>query len=186
MVLDCSALERHLFADGLTTYAVLDGASLPGLRANLARWQPEHVCLFRGELEPGVPDVAPYLVALQPDAPFTEWVFDQGWGRHAGIFAVTSADFRAMRKHCRTFLVVHGPGGKPLYFRYYDPRVLRLYLPTCTAPELAIVFGPVVSYLVEDETPASLLSFRRANGSVQRESLPLSPAAEPAFSSTRR
>ena len=80
-----------------------------------------------------------------------------------------------MRKHCRTFLIVHGANGKPLYFRYYDPRVLRLYLPTCTAQELAIVFGPISSYLMEDETPSSLLGFRRANGAVQRERLPVGP-----------
>jgi hypothetical protein len=172
MPIDRPALESQLFADELNTYAVLDGASVPGLLTHLARWQPEHVCLFRGELEPGVADVAPYLVTLQPGAAFTAWVLEQGWGRHGGVFALTPADFRTMRKHCRTFLIIHGPNGKPLYFRYYDPRVLRLYLPTCTAQELAIVFGPVGSYLMEDEVPANLLRFRQANGAVQRESIP--------------
>jgi hypothetical protein len=176
MAVNRSALECHLFADELNTYAVLDGASVPGLLAKLAQCQPEHVCLFRGELEPGVPGVAPYLVALHPGAAFTDWLLDETLGRHGGIFALTAADFRTMRKHCRTFLIVHGANGKPLYFRYYDPRVLRLYLPTCTAQELAVVFGPVSSYLMEDEEPANLLSFRRVNGAVQRERLPLVPS----------
>src|SRR5262249_39705362 len=177
MTIDRSALECQLFAEELNTYAVLDGASVPGLLARLAEWQPEHVCLFRGELEPGVPEVAPYLVALRPGTPFTDWGLDHGWGRHWGVFAQTPANFRGMRKLCRTFLIVHGANGKPLYFRYYDPRVLRLYLPTCTAQEMAIVFGPVSSYLMEDEVPTNLLRFRRANGAVQRERLPLQRAA---------
>src|SRR5687767_999411 len=115
MAIDRSALESQLFADDLNTYAVLDGASVPGLVANLERWQPEHICLFRGELEPGVPDVAPYLVTMRPDTKFSDWVLDQSWGRHWGIFAQTPADFRSMRKHCRTFLIIHGVNGKPLY-----------------------------------------------------------------------
>jgi hypothetical protein len=176
MAINHSALEGRLFADELNTYAVLDGASVPGLLAKLAQWRPEHVCLFRGELAPGVPDAAPYLVTLRPGAAFADWVLDQGWGRHWGIFAQTAADFRTMRKHCRTFLVVHGANGKPLYFRFYDPRVLRLYLPTCTPQELAIVFGPVGSYLMEAEDPTNLLHFRRANDAVQRDSLPLNGA----------
>ena len=45
------------------------------------------------------------------------------------------------------------------YFRYYDPRVLRVYLPTCNARELQTVFGPVLRYLVEDEKPTGLWTF---------------------------
>ncbi len=31
----------------------------------------------------------------------------------------------------------------PLVFRYYDPRVLRVYLPTCSPAEFARFFGPI-------------------------------------------
>ena len=53
--------------------------------------------------------------------------------------------------HLRTFLKVYGPDLTPLYFRYYDPRVLRTYLPTCNEQEMRTVFGPVLRYIVEDE-----------------------------------
>lgn len=55
-----------------------------------------------------------------------------------------------LRRHFRRFLRVTDEQGQPLMFRYYDPRVLRVYLPTCTAEELALVFGPVSAYLIED------------------------------------
>lgn len=154
------ALHEALFADGQTgAWAVLDGASIEGLPAKLKELAPEHTCLYRGELAPDLAAAAPYLARLEADHPFTEWVLDEGWANHWGIFAVApaAADLRAMRKHFRTFLLVRNPDGKVVYFRYYDPRVMRVYLPTCNATELATVFGPVCAYLMEDEDPATLL-----------------------------
>jgi hypothetical protein len=58
---------------------------------------------------------------------FTNWILEHGWGKNCGIFATSAADLRQMRRHLRTFLVVHDEEGKPLYFRYYDPRVLRVF-----------------------------------------------------------
>ena len=148
------ALKMHLFSgDGAKVFTILDGASVPDILGNLAVFNPEHICLYRGELEPDMAQVAPYLVFLERDAPVTDWVLSNGWGEHWGIFGVTRADMKGLRKHFRKFLMVYDESGKSLYFRYYDPRVLRVYLPTCNADELKIVFGPVESYLVEGEEP---------------------------------
>lgn len=153
-------LREQLFAiPGAAVYVVLDGASVPELPQMLARWEIESVCLFRGELKPDVAQAAPYLAAFQPDTPFAEWVLSEGWGKHWGIFVISNAHFRALRQHFRSFLMVYTPEGKPVYFRYYDPRVLRTYLPTCNAKELQTVFGPVLRYIVEDADPTALLKF---------------------------
>jgi hypothetical protein len=80
-----------------------------------------------------------------------------------------------MRRHFRSFLTVYDPDGKPLLFRYYDPRVLRVYLPTCDARELETVFGPVVAYLLEGEDPGDLLRFELSSGALQRRTQPLAP-----------
>src|SRR5262245_12600078 len=173
MAVDVSSLSPLLFEGGMNAYAVLDGASVPGLLDRLRRWQPEHVCLYRGELEPALAAAAPYLVALRPYTEFADWVLGQGWGNHWGVFAATPADLRTLRKHFRTFLIVHGVHGRPVYFRYYDPRVLRLYLPRCHAAELAVVFGPVGCYVLEDENPGTLLRFRAGSGKLQQERLRL-------------
>ena len=94
----------------------------------------------------------------------------------ASVFAQSHADFRAMRKHFRTFFIVSGVNGKPAFFRYYDPRVLRVYLPSCTPDELDTVFGPIIHYLVESETGDAVLRFHAANGALIRESLALANA----------
>lgn len=168
------AITEHLFGeDAINVYAILDGASVPDLLQNLATHQPDYECLYRGELKPDLAHVAPYLVCLERDADFTNWVIEKGWGQHWGIFVVTDADLRALRRHFRTFLIVYDPDGKPIYFRYYDPRVLRTYLPTCTAEELKTMFGPVASYMLEDEAPANLRRFQLTSGALQQQTKPL-------------
>lgn len=153
-------LQEQLFSEPETNvYTVLDGASVPDLPQALWEHEPEHVCLYRGDLAPDLAETAPYLVKLERRSPFTDWVLTEGWGNHWGIFAVTPAevDLRTLRQHFRRFLMVYDPDHKLIYFRYYDPRVLRVYLPTCNAEELGIVFGPISSYMLEDDDPTALL-----------------------------
>ena len=155
-----AAARRALFMDpDAVLYAILDGASVPRLRDSLDEHGPEYVCLYRGELEADLADAAPYLVRLEPESPFTAWVFAEGWGRHWGVFAYAEADLITMRKHFRRFLMVALPDDRRVYFRYYDPRVLAVYLPTCNAEEAATIFGPVAQYAMEGATPGTLLRF---------------------------
>ncbi len=158
-------VSSYLFAErGAHVYAILDGASVPGLREKLYAYEPQHECLYRGELEPDMAEVAPYLVLLDRKSAFTAWVLTQGWGKHWGIFAVSRASLPDLRKHFRRFLTVHDAGGRPLLFRYYDPRVLRVYLPTCNAEELQAMFGPVLCYILEAENPQELLRLQFDSG----------------------
>jgi len=168
------SLNRHLFPEeGMNVYAVLDAASVPNLLLKIYDLEPEHVCLYRGELKPDMAEVAPYLIRLMPNSEFTKCVIGEGWGEHWGIFAISQADLHSLRNHFRRFLMVHDSDGKPLYFRYYDPRVLRVYLPICNDEELKTVFGPVISYLVEDEDPKSGRKFVYIENIMREEKLTL-------------
>jgi hypothetical protein len=166
-----SVTHRLFGDDGMSVYAVLDGAAIPNLLDELYELESEFACLYRGELEPDIAQVAPYLVQLDDEPDFTEWLIEEGWGKHWGIFALSDVDLRTMRKHFRRFLTVYDPDGKPMLFRYYDPRVLRLYLPTCTSEELTTVFGPIEWFLLEDDDPNKFLHFHLANGAMRQESL---------------
>jgi Domain of unknown function (DUF4123) len=162
----CDDVKEFLFAADGAVFAVLDGASVPGLREKLHQARPESVCLYRGELAPDMAEVAPYLVRLERESEFTDWVLNQGWGNHWGIFVSTPSGLHALRQHFRRFLIVHDEKGKPMYFRFYDPRVLRTYLPTCNAQELAAIFGPVSFYALEGEEAGVLQRFRVAGGAL--------------------
>lgn len=155
-----AAIKQLLFAsESESVYAVLDGASVPGLLTKLHTIKEEWACLYRGELAPDLANVAPYLVKLREKSEFTDWLLDEGWGRHWGIFAATPVGLEALRRHFRHFLRVKDPAGKVLYFRYYDPRVLRVYLPTCRRDEIKIIYGPVLRYLTEDARAGSAFVF---------------------------
>ena len=152
-------IREQIFSvpEGLKVYAILDGASAEQLPQTIDQYSIESVCLLRGVLDPDLAQAAPYLVRLLDDSPFTDWVLSDGWGNHWGIFVVTTANLRTLRQHFRSFLTVYDPDNVPLFFRYYDPRVLRVYLPTCETEELEEIFGPVDRYLMEGEDGKTLL-----------------------------
>lgn len=167
-------MEFLFEAGGAGVFAVLDGASVPGLLDKLHQARPEFECLYRGELAPDMAEVAPYLIRLERKAEFTTWLLAEGWGKHWGIFVCTPADLFTMRQHFRRFLMVHDSTGTALYFRFYDPRVLREYLPTCDREQLTEMFGPVASYVTEGEKPGGLLCFRLKSGELATERKELS------------
>ncbi len=167
-------ISDYLFSDNrFFVYAVLDGASVPDLLEALYREQPEYFCLYRGELEPDIAEVAPYLVWLTPDSRFTNWLLEEGWGKSWGVFALSGFDLVSIRRHFRSLLVVHDGDGKPLYFRFYDPRVLRRFLPTCDKKELKKIFGHVESYIIESENAKEAIQYHNANGTLKQNKIRL-------------
>lgn len=157
--MDSQKLTKYIFNGFERIYAVLDGASVPDLRDKLYEMQPEYFCLYRGELEPDMAEVAPYIIRVVPNSYFSDWLFETGWGKHWGIFVQSHYSLAEMRKHLRKFLTVHDESGKPLLFRFYDPRVFRTFLPTCTNKELKDFFGLALYYALEDENPENILNY---------------------------
>ncbi len=140
-------------------YAVVDCARDPAIYEALQGLEAQKTCLYAGALSEELERSAPHLAQVEPDSPFLATFFEQGWGQSWGIFARSEATLEELRKHFRRFLEVETDDGRQIYFRYYDPRVFRLYLPTCTSEDAAIVFGPVVDYVMESEDGAEVLRF---------------------------
>jgi hypothetical protein len=164
---------KYLFRDGAYTYAVLDGASVPDLPIKLYEMNPPNICLYRGDLPADLVYAAPYLVHLQPETKFTDWLLTECWGKHWGIFAQSPFSMTAMRKHFRLLLTVDDENGKPLLFRYYDPRVLSPFLLTCSQEELEIVFGKVKYYFAESNDKSQLFRFHFSDNKLNQAQLKL-------------
>jgi hypothetical protein len=165
-------IKKRLFREeGAKVYAILDGASIENLLQMFYKYEPEYLCLYQGDLEPDMAEVAPYLVRLDRDTAFTDWLLESGWGNHYGIFAVAFSDLKQMRQHFRKFLTVYDSKGKPMLFRYYDPRVLRIYLPTCNEEELKQLFGQLEYYFLEDEDAKVALKFRFNETGLKQEKI---------------
>jgi hypothetical protein len=116
--------------------------------------------------------VAPYLIELDPEDSYTGRILELAWGNAWGIFMATGPDAR-LRHHLKTLLRVRNEQGKYLLFRYYDPRVLRQYLPTCRHDELKTVFGPIRQFMVEAENPEEMLEFSLGGLQLQQRRWPL-------------
>ena len=92
-------------------------------------------------------------------SPLLEALVKEGWGKSWAVYLSSPSDLQEVRRHLRHFLQVKLPSGEQVYFRFYDPRVMRVFLPTCTPEDTTQFFGPIQNYLVEDESPEQLLRF---------------------------
>jgi hypothetical protein len=174
-------LRAALWPEGVgpshRVYAILDGARDPAIEEAVKSSGAEHCCLYAGPLHPELAAVAPYLVSLPSDAHWTRarmrTFFERTRALSSGVFVTAQEELEAMRRHFRRFLRVRTEDGKTLLFRFYDPRVLRVYLPTCTDGELATVFGPIDEYFYEGEEANTLVAAHRGGTGFKAEVLPL-------------
>jgi hypothetical protein len=150
---------------------LLDGARDPGIEALVRASGLEFACLFAGELHPRLRAAAPYLVRLPHGDPAGAQLLARGWGRAWGIFlhAAPATTFDALRLHLKKFLRVKTEDGKMLAFRYYDPRVLNVFLPTCTAEEFQHFLGPVDRLIAEHRDGADAYIYRQKDQLFHKE-----------------
>jgi hypothetical protein len=140
-----------------TPYLLVDCAGIEGGEARL----PKHIfseleCLFTGDLAIELADVGPYLGRLQSFEPEVASAVEDLLSRHVGILVVledsppeqAGITFSQLHRHFRKFNVVYGPDGKPLFFRYYDPRAVVDVLKALAAMQLEVFYGPVSTFIL--------------------------------------
>ena len=158
-------------------YAILDAARDVRILALLMQSREQYQSLYEGAEGDQLAQVAPYLVRLETDSLLLSSLVLEGWGNSWGVFLSCAGDLQTVRRHLRHFLEVQMPDGKQVYFRFYDPRVLRVFLPTCTADETNQFFGPIKHYLMEDDKPDKLLQFGSTDKGAEVKVIDLSPPA---------
>lgn len=166
------AVLRYLRECDGDLYAVLDSARAPRVLALLADAVDESQSLYEGLDGDLLSRVAPYLVKLQPSSRLLDALVIEGWGKSWGIYLSATRPFREVRRHLRRFLLVEDPSGKEVYFRYYDPRVLTRFLPTCTTRQSEELFGDVRRFCAESRGGDSIQIYRPGSP-VTREALAL-------------
>ena len=144
-------------------YAILDGARDPRIRNWVMDTRAAAWCLYRGDLPASLERAAPWLLRLARGQAYTEEFFARGWNNAWGVLLTSSISSTELRRHLRRFLRVRTEAGRTLVFRYYDPRVLRVYLPTCTPDEISQFMGPVSAYAAESEDRGAFHLFARSD-----------------------
>jgi len=154
----------------LFVYAILDAAREGRILPLLEGVPEQHQSLYEGRQGDELRLVAPYLVELWPDSPLYDTLADEAFGKSWGIWLTSEKPFAEVRRHLRRFLMVKLEDGREVYFRFYDPRVLRVFLPACTPEEASQLFGPIRSFWVEESEPGALSRLWLGDdGAVMRE-----------------
>jgi hypothetical protein len=137
---------RKMSAEG-RLWAILDACDEPSVPPKVTELGPERaVSLYRGQAEHEQWAIAPYVARV--DEALLDWIVKTLWEKPWGVFAVAECDLNSLRRHLRRFLIVENPDSETMYFRYYDPRILAVFLPTCTREELKTFFGPLKAFAV--------------------------------------
>jgi hypothetical protein len=150
-------------------FAILDAARDPIVHLRIQECPEKKQSLYEGPEAARLSFFAPHLIALPKDSPFLEQLVREGWGNSWGVYLTCDRPFDEVRRHLRHFLMVELEGkSKKVYFRFYDPRVLRNFLPTCRSDELTDFFGPIRTYIVESSDPEVVSCFGIGGGQLRQ------------------
>jgi len=140
-------------------FVVLDGAINPAVRDLLNQAGVFYQSLYEGEQAADLAAFGPYLAEIQKGGKLMPFLIKVGWGKSWGVFLSTQMGFVDARRHLRHFLMVDIEGGKRVLFRFYDPRVMRVFIPTCDAEQRKEFFGQIEGIYVESEKETAVHRF---------------------------
>jgi hypothetical protein len=156
-------------------YAVVDGCQAFDLICKTKQqFALEARMLFEGPAttHEEIGEVAPYVCAVNSDRYFLEeWV--EILGHNVGILITSDVSSKVMYKHLRKIFISQDETNQEYFFRFYDPRVIRGFLPSCRPDEINQFFGPIRSIIVEDIEPGMLMAYWRSEGFLVTRRLPV-------------
>lgn len=124
-------------------YAVVDAGNAPGLLEMIKTLNPPASCLYNSPLQEGMAERAPYLIELESDE-VKAWLAKQtqAWGLY--LVTESDTDFLKLRSHLRKYTFAMIPiSEKPVFFRFYDPRVFWKVTDAIDDWQLHAFLGPI-------------------------------------------
>lgn len=115
-------------------FVIVDAARDDRILELLRQSVEAHDSLYEGIQGEHLAMVAPYLAGpFQRDSVLLDRLVMEGWGRRWGTYLTSRESFKEVRRHFRRFLMVElEENSERVYFRYYDPWVMQIFLPTCS------------------------------------------------------
>lgn len=154
-------------------FAVLDAARNERILVLLRESVEEYRSLYEGPQGEAMAEMAPYLVYLPRGSRLLAFLVREGWGQSWGLFLTSQRPFKEVRRQLRKFLLVKDSANRELYFRFYDPRVLRVFLPSSWPEQSREFFEGMGAYWLEGAEGKSLLRFTLIEQQVIPEMMPL-------------
>ncbi|WP_339437858.1 DUF4123 domain-containing protein [Pseudomonas sp. EA_15y_Pfl1_P104] len=125
-------------------YLLLDGAQIDNLSERLL-YQGENTkfqSLYQHTAYNKLADIGPILVPVSPSSPLAH-IFALAWSATAGIWLESEAGEDVVFQHLRSLIHARVEGDATVLFRYYDPRIMRLWLTGLEPQARDRLMGPI-------------------------------------------
>lgn len=128
-------------------YLLLDGAQIDDLMHILYQLEPapEFHRLYDGTRYAELAEVGPVLIATDHNSFLTQH-FKKHWSTTAGVTLNSRAPADELIQHLTSLVHVSVNGGVSVLFRYYDPRILYLWLTDMCDRQRNSILGPVEQF----------------------------------------
>lgn len=154
-------------------FVLLDAARKPANVVLLRESGDNYQSLYTGKAAEELVNVAPYLVQVSKDSRVLEKLATEGWGDAWGYCIVSHCSFDDLRAHLRKFLMVKLEDGRQVYFRFYDPRILPVFMESSTPDQLLAFFEKIERVLCPGAGVSGVKSFQPLNGHISSEDVSL-------------
>ncbi len=133
-------------------YMIIDCAHDPRIYPAILQTLNAKCCLFTEEkISESIKAVAPFLVKIKQMDEFMRWCVQEGVHRNWMIFFTSKIHHVSdLRLHLKRFSIAQGPEGKQYFFRFYDPRVLPVFLMSSETDR-----GEMLRHIVKISVPKS-------------------------------
>ena len=113
----------------LHSYLLLDGAQINDLAARIYGLEesPSLHLLYQQSAYEALAEVGPLLVAVRPHSELAQ-LFHREWQATAGVWLESDASEDDLVAHLRSLIHVRLGSAQTTLFRYYDPRIMALWL----------------------------------------------------------
>lgn len=154
-------------------YALVDASHDPFIiPPTIEALTPDAECLFRGKAKEDLGDQTAWIARIDGRGPLLDWLIDEVHGRSMVSFVTSELTVSRLAVHLRKFTKSRDAKGTEHFFRFYNPKVMRQYLPVFDAVQLATFFRSISSCIVEDTRQSNrLLVMRRADGALSRREI---------------
>ncbi|NMY37605.1 MULTISPECIES: DUF4123 domain-containing protein [Pseudomonas] len=125
-------------------YLLLDSCQIENLPVRLVDLAPGSIphVLYRMTQYAELTICSPLLVCVEAHSPLAH-TFEMHWQDNAGIWLESDVDEDLLIAHLRSLVHARVDGDVSVLFRYYDPRIARLWLQDLPAGVREKVMGPV-------------------------------------------
>lgn len=155
-------------------YLFLDAARIGDNLFTAIGLNKDYRCVYNRYQEHIFQKIGPYIFLLDGKPSFQQWYFETGWGESWGFLVHSETTLDRLKDHFQRYKMIADGSGTKKYFRYYDPRVLKQYLPACSKMELEDFFGPAEYFILEDAARTDAVKVWLLNGRLCTDCIALS------------